>query len=267
MLSFPNAKINLGLHITEKRSDGYHNLQTVLYPIGIKDAVEITDAIETSCEIHGIHVPGNTDDNLCLKAFQLLCVDFDLAPQKINLLKNIPVGAGLGGGSADAAFTLKLINDRFELNLSDEQLLHYARKLGADCAFFIKNKPVFGYNRGDEFEDIDIDLSNYFMVVVMPNIHMSTANAYASVSPRVPLKPLKNILKQPIETWQEELKNDFELSVFKSYPAIAEIKSKLYKAGAIFALLSGSGASVFAIFDNEVQLPQIERESRVFYKI
>ena len=267
MLSFPNAKINLGLHITKRRGDGYHNIETIFYPIGIKDVVEITDAAETSCIIHGIDIPGKADDNLCLKAFNLLAADFDIAPQKINLLKTIPVGAGLGGGSADAAFTLKLLNQRFELDLSDEQLLEYAKKLGADCAFFIKNKPAFAFNKGDEFEDIEVDLSNYFMVVVMPTIHVSTANAYANVKPQKPVKSIKEIIRQPIDTWKEKLTNDFEESVFKKHPAIAEIKVKLYNAGAIFALLSGSGASVFGIFEKEVQLPFLEKDNKVFYKV
>lgn len=267
MLSFPNAKINLGLNITAKRDDGYHNIETVLYPIGIKDAVEITDAAKTSCAIHGIDIPGKAGDNLCLRAFNMPATDFDIAPQKINLLKNIPVGAGLGGGSADAAFTLKLINQRFALNLSNEDLRKYARKLGADCAFFIGNKPAFAFNKGDEFEAIEIDLSKYFMVVIKPSIHVSTAEAYANVKPQKPIKSIKEVIKQPIATWKDELLNDFEQSVFESHPAIAEIKAELYNAGAIFALLSGSGASVFGIFENEVQLQKLEKYNTIFYGV
>ncbi|MET4083822.1 4-diphosphocytidyl-2-C-methyl-D-erythritol kinase [Pedobacter sp. UYP30] len=267
MLSFPNAKINLGLNITAKRDDGYHNIETVFYPIGIKDVLEITDAPEVSCEIHGIEVPGSANDNLCLKAFNLLAADFNIIPQKINLLKNIPVGAGLGGGSADAAFTLKLVNQRFGLGLSDEQLWQYARKLGADCAFFIKNKPAFAFNKGDEFEDVKIDLNKYFLVVVMPTIHVSTANAYANVKPQRQVKSIKEIIEQPMGTWKEELTNDFEDSVFKDHPAIAKIKAELYDEGAIFALLSGSGASVFGIFEKELKLPLLEKENKVFYGV
>ncbi len=267
MLSFPNAKINLGLNVTAKRDDGFHNIETILYPIGIKDAVELTDAAESSCSVYGIDVPGSAENNLCLKAFNLLAFDFDIAPQKISLLKNIPVGAGLGGGSADAAFTLKLINQRFHLNLSNENLRQHASILGADCAFFIENKPVFAFNKGDEFEDIEVDLASYFTVVVKPSIHVSTANAYANVNLRKPIKPIKKIIAQPIATWREELINDFEQSVFEIYPAIAEIKAKLYDAGAIFALLSGSGASVFGIFDKQVKLPLLEKDNKVFYKV
>lgn len=267
MLSFPNAKINLGLNITGKRGDGYHNIETILYPIGIKDAVEITDALKTSCSIHGIDIPGEADENLCLKAFNLLAADFDIAPQKINLFKNIPVGAGLGGGSADAAFTLELVNQRFKLGLSDEELLKYAKKLGADCAFFIKNEPTFAFNKGDEFDNIKVDLSNYFLVVVMPKIHVSTANAYANVKPQKPEKSIREIIQQPTETWKNSLINDFEDSVFKKHPAIAEIKTELYSAGAIFALLSGSGASVFGIFEKNVNLELLEKENKIFYGV
>ena len=194
MLSYPNAKINLGLHITEKRSDGYHNLETVFYPVNIRDTVEITDAEFTSCKIHGIDIPGDANDNLCIKAYQLVKKDFDIPSQEINLLKNIPVGAGLGGGSADCAFLIKLLNEKFDLDLSVETMENYARQLGADCAFFIENKPVYAFNKGDEFENCDVDLSAYFKVLVKPPVHVSTADAYALVKPQKPLQSLKEII-------------------------------------------------------------------------
>ena len=267
MLSFPNAKINLGLNITEKRADGYHNLETVFYPINIKDAVEIVDATETSCRIHGIAIPGDANDNLCYKAYQLIKNDYDIPAQQINLLKNIPVGAGLGGGSADCAFVIKLINEKFKLNLSVEQMEDYAKRLGADCAFFIENKPVYAFNKGDEFEKCEVDLSGWFKVLVKPPIHVSTADAYALVKPQKPLQSLKEMIHLSPTTWKDKVINDFEQSVFVKYPQIHQIKTSLYDAGATFALMSGSGSSVFAIFNEPVKLPELEKNNLVYYNI
>ncbi len=267
MLSFPNAKINLGLNITEKRKDGYHNLETVFYPIQVKDAVEIIDAKETSCIIKGIDVPGDATDNICLKAFELLRKDFEIPHQQIILLKNIPVGAGLGGGSADAAFLIKLVNDKFNLGLSIEQMQGYCRQLGADCAFFIENKPVYAFGKGDEFEKLEIDLSSYYLVLVKPPVHVSTADAYAGIIAKKPLQSLKEIIHLPLTTWKYKVTNDFEQSVFDKYPQIRQIKTSLYDAGATFALMSGSGSSVFAIFNQPVKLPELEKNNIVYYNI
>jgi len=267
MISFPNAKINLGLNITEKRADGYHNLETVFYPINIKDAVEITDAETVSCKIHGIDIPGDANDNLCVKAYHLIKNDFDIPAQEINLLKNIPVGAGLGGGSADCAFVIKLINEKFGLKMPVSQMEAYARQLGADCAFFIENKPVYAFNKGDEFEKCEIDLSAWFKVLVKPPVHVSTADAYALVKPQKPLQSLKEIIHLPPTTWKNKVINDFESSVFAKYPQIRQIKTSLYDAGATFALMSGSGSSVFAIFPDAVKLPELEQDNVVFYDI
>jgi 4-diphosphocytidyl-2-C-methyl-D-erythritol kinase len=267
MLAFPNAKINLGLNITEKRADGYHNLETVFYPIQIKDAVEIVDAAATSCKIHGIDIPGDANDNLCLKAYHLIAADFDIPSQRIDLLKNIPVGAGLGGGSADCAFVIKLINDKFALGLSVLQMEDYARQLGADCAFFIENKPVYAFNKGDEFEKCEIDLSAWYKVLVKPPVHVSTADAYAHVKPQKPLQSLKEIIHLPPTTWKNKVINDFEPSVFAKYPQIRQIKTSLYDAGATFALMSGSGSSIFAIFPDVVKLPGLEQNNLVYYNI
>lgn len=267
MLAFANAKINLGLYLTEKRADGYHNLQTVFYPIKLKDVVELVDAEETSMLIKGIEIPGTADDNICLKAFKTLQADFDLPNQQIVLLKNIPVGAGLGGGSADAAFLIKLVNDKFTLGLSVEQMQNYARLLGADCAFFIENKPAYAFAKGDEFEAIEVDLSAYFIVLVKPNIHVSTAEAYANATVAMPENDLRDSIKLPVSDWKLNLKNDFESSVFKKYPEIDAIKTQLYSAGATFALMSGSGSSVFGIFERQVALPELEKDNFVFYDV
>lgn len=267
MLTFANAKINLGLFLTEKRADGYHNLQTVFYPIKIYDVIELIDADETSCIVKGIDVPGAATDNICLSAFKMLQADFNLPQQQILLLKNIPVGAGLGGGSADAAFLIKLINDKFNLGISIAEMENYARKLGADCAFFIQNKPVYAFGKGDEFEKTEIDLSSHFLVLVKPPVHVSTAQAYANISVKEPLQSLKKLIGLPLPEWKDIILNDFEPSVFAAFPQIGEIKAKLYEAGARFALMSGSGSSVFAIFDQSVQLPELEKENLVFYNI
>ncbi|RZL47836.1 MAG: 4-(cytidine 5'-diphospho)-2-C-methyl-D-erythritol kinase [Pedobacter sp.] len=267
MLAFANAKINLGLNLTEKRADGYHNLQSVFYPIKLHDVVEIIDANITSCIIKGIDIPGSADDNICLKAFKALQIDFDLPHQQIILLKYIPVGAGLGGGSADAAFLIKLVNDKFNLGLSIEKMQDYARVLGADCAFFIENKPAYAFAKGDEFEDLEIDLSNYFMVLVKPLIHVSTAEAYSKVKVKQPRMPLKELINLPLSEWKGNIVNDFEISVFEKYPEIDEIKTQLYAAGATFALMSGSGSSVFAIFNKPIKLPELEKDNLVFYGI
>ena len=267
MLTFANAKINLGLNLTEKRADGYHNLETIFYPIKLNDVVEIIDADETNCVIKGIDIPGDAEDNICLKAFKTLQKDFDLPHQQIILLKNIPVGAGLGGGSADAAFLIKLVNDKFTLGLSIEKMQDYARVLGADCAFFIENKPTFAFGKGDEFEDLKIDLSNYFMVLVKPEIHVSTAEAYSKVRVKQPTTSLKELINLPLSEWKANIVNDFETSVFEKYPEIDEIKTKLYAAGATFALMSGSGSSIFAIFERKVDLPELEKDNLVFYDV
>ncbi len=267
MLTFANAKINLGLNLVEKRPDGYHNLETIFYPIRIIDTIELIDSEETSCVIKGIEIPGGSDDNICLKAFRRLQLDFGLPHQKIVLLKSIPVGAGLGGGSADAAFLIKLINEKFKLALTITQMQNYARRLGADCAFFIENNPAYGFAKGDEFESIEIDLSNYYIVLVKPPVHVSTALAYADVIVKQPLISLKKLIHLPLKEWRTTIFNDFELSVFAKYPQIDEIKTKLYDAGATFALMSGSGSSVFAIFEKPVQLPELEKKNLVFYGV
>lgn len=267
MLAFANAKINLGLNVTDKRADGYHNLETVFYPVKLYDVLEITEAEQTTVEIKGIDIPGDATDNICLKAFQLLSRDFTLPPLKIILLKNIPVGAGLGGGSADAAFLIKLINDQFKLGLSVEKMEAYCRILGADCAFFIRNEPVYAFGKGDQFAPLSVDLSAYFKVLVKPPVHVSTADAYGGLSPAFPELPLKELIHLPVPAWRGKIKNDFEERIFVKYHEISQIKEQLYLAGATFALMSGSGSSVFALFENEVRLPELEKENSVYYNI
>ena len=267
MLTFANAKINLGLNLTEKRADGYHNLETVYYPIKLYDVVELVDADETTCLTKGMEIPGQSHDNICLKAFKQLQIDFNLPQQQIVLLKNIPIGAGLGGGSADAAFLIKLVNDKFNLSLTINQMEDYARRLGADCAFFIKNEPTYAFGKGDEFEELNVSLANYFLVLVRPPVHVSTALAYADVKVKSPVTSLKKLVHLPLYDWRANIFNDFEHSVFSKYPEIEEIKAQLYAAGATFALMSGSGSSVFGIFKKPVKLMELEKANLVFYNI
>lgn len=267
MLAFANAKINLGLNVIGKRPDGYHNLETVFYPVKIYDVVELTDAEVTSCQTAGITVPGAIQENICLKAYQLLEKDFDLPPQLITLLKNIPVGAGLGGGSSDAAFVIKLLNDKFQLGLSVAQMEDYAGKLGADCPFFISNSPVFAEGTGNQFTEIELDLSAYHLVLVKPEVHVSTADAYSGIKPVIPITSIKDLIHLPIQDWKTKLTNDFEGSVFAKYPQIEAVKKALYEAGAVYAAMSGSGSSVFGIFDKAIMLTELEKEHTIFYNI
>lgn len=265
MLCFPNAKINLGLHITSKRADGFHNIETIFYPVPIYDALEINDASLTSFNIVGDTIPGDSADNLVMKAYNLLKLDYKLAPQKITLLKKIPSGAGLGGGSADAVGMMKLLNDRFELGISDDVMEDYARKLGADCAFFVRNTPVFAFGRGDEFAPCNVDLTGNYMVVIKPTINIPTAVAFSEIQPAMPEVSLIKAIQRPICEWKSVIGNDFEKGIFKKYPEIGDIKQFLYDEGALFAQMSGSGSAVYGIFN---QLPDLKVKSNysVFYK-
>jgi 4-diphosphocytidyl-2-C-methyl-D-erythritol kinase len=267
MLAFANAKINIGLNITAKRADGYHDIETVFYPIKINDVVEITDSDVLHCVVKGIQFYGEMEQNLCYKAFQLLQQKFDFENQQITLLKNIPVGAGLGGGSSDAAHVIKLLNDKFKLGLSFAKMEDYARTLGADCAFFIQNKPVFARGKGDEFENINLDLSAYHITLITPPISISTAEAYAQVLPKTVNTPLPDLLKLPVAEWKAVVHNDFEDSINIKYPAIKRLIADLYQAGALYAALSGSGSSVYGIFNEDIRLPELEGHNQVYYNV
>jgi 4-diphosphocytidyl-2-C-methyl-D-erythritol kinase len=267
MLAFANAKINIGLNVIEKRADGYHNIQTVFYPIKINDVVEITDAAVSGCKVEGIAISGSPEDNICFKALQLLEAEYHIPNQQITLLKNIPVGAGLGGGSSDAAHLIKLINQKFNLGIPVAKMEAYASSLGADCAFFIENKPVYAYGKGDQFKPVDLDLSSYQLVLVKPDIHVSTATAYSGMVPRLVGEVLPELVSKPVSTWRYLIRNDFEQSVFEKYPQIKEIKKALYQAGALYAAMSGSGSSVYGIFEQPVALPELEKNNKVYYNL
>ena len=269
MIVFPNCKINLGLHILGKREDGFHNLETVFYPVPFKDALELIPSTNTDIEFTGtgLAVDGNAADNLCVKAYHLLKKDFREIPAvKIHLHKAIPLGAGLGGGSADAAFMLKLLNEKFKLNLSTDQLINYAQQLGSDCPFYIINKPCFATGRGEVLEEITVDLSAYKMVLINPGIHINTGWAFSNITPALPVKSIKEIIQQPISSWKHELKNDFETAVFTAHPAIKEIKEKLYSQGAIYAAMSGSGSTVFGFFNSTFDINPFKNKN-YFIKI
>lgn len=260
MIVFPNAKINLGLAITAKRSDGFHNLETVFYPIGLCDTLEVLEAPNSKKEItfseSGIPIPGDASSNLCIAAYKLVAKDYKLPSVKIHLHKKIPIGAGLGGGSSDAAYFLKALNLLFELNLSFGELHHYARKLGSDCSFFINNQPTFAIGKGDEMEAIPLSLKGKYLALIKPDISISTKEAYSNVVPMKPKNSVEKICLQSVSSWKNSLHNQFEDTIFTNYPDIKKIKEQLYALGATYASMSGSGSSVFGIFENEIDLNQ-----------
>ena len=260
MVFFPNCKINLGLNIIAKRADGYHELETIFYPIGLKDALEVLkkENSDSSSEgdirfqSSGLSITGDPEDNLCIKAYKLFRKDFPELPAiQIHLHKVIPMGAGLGGGSADGAFTLQLLNQYFQLFLTEEQLASYALELGSDCPFYIYNKPCFANGRGEKIEEIHLDLSAYKWVIVYPAIHISTAWAFANISPKKPTVSLLEIVQTPILNWKNNLQNDFEPAIIEHYPEIGKIKAELYQQGALYASLSGSGSAVYGLFEKD----------------
>jgi 4-diphosphocytidyl-2-C-methyl-D-erythritol kinase len=248
MICFPNAKINLGLHITSKRKDGYHDIESCMVPIPLYDALEMIVENQSAFDTSGLSIPGDEKDNLILKALKLVRKDFSDLPQvHIHLHKNIPMGAGLGGGSADGAFALTLMNKLFDLYLDDFILEDYAAQLGSDCPFFIQNTPKIATGRGEILEPVDVDLRGDHILLIKPPIHVGTKEAYAGVKPLAPKYPLHEILKDK-SSWKEMLVNDFEASIFPQYPELAEIKAKLYEMGAYYAAMSGSGSTVFGLF-------------------
>ena len=258
MITFPCAKINLGLNITGKREDGYHNLETVFYPIPLTDALEIKRMDDdfpsnSPCDlkITGNAVNCDEEDNLIVKAYRLLANDFQLPRVHAHLVKRIPSQAGLGGGSADAAYMIRLLDERFRLNIGFPEMERYAAMLGADCAFFITSEPAFATGIGDVLMPVDTpehSLRRYFITIVKPDVAVSTREAYSTITPKQPAKCCRDIVKQPIETWRNELVNDFEAPIFAIHPILGEIKQKLYDAGAVYAAMSGSGSALYGIF-------------------
>ena len=250
MILFPHAKINLGLNVVSRRTDGFHNIETIFYPVDLTDNLEFVIAPDNKTKFSnsGIKIDNNKN-NLCLKAYNLLKEKHDLPSLHIHLDKIIPVGAGLGGGSSDAASMIKGLNDFFKLGLSVNEMSQYSSVLGSDCPFFIYNKPLHAKGKGDILTDINLTLKGYYIYLVYPNILVSTKDAYSGVQPATPDLSLNDIIRKPVVQWKDIIKNDFEISVFKSFPVIGEIKEKLYQKGALYASMSGSGSSVYGIFD------------------
>ena len=270
LIVFPNCKINLGLQILQKRQDGFHDLETVFYPIPLTDALEVVHHTSPLTDVEysgtGLKVEGSLSDNICIKAYQLLKLDFpDLPPVKMHLHKVIPMGAGLGGGSADGAFTLLLLNKRFKLGLDEATLIRYALQLGSDCPFFIRNLPCYATGRGEKLENIQLDLSPYSIVLVNPGIHVATGWAFSQIQPQMERPSVREIIALPVEEWKVKLSNDFEAPVCRHYPEIASILDPLYRQGSVYAAMSGSGSSVFGLFPKEAK-PVFDFPSHYFIK-
>ena len=259
MISFPIAKINLGLNVVEKRPDGYHNLQTVFYPVPIKDALEVQVMDEAfpsdyDCDqkVTNITIEGDEQRNLVVRAYQVLKQDFPTLPRiHTHLWKGIPTQAGMGGGSSDCAYMMLLLNQQFQLGLTDEQLIEYAAKLGADCAFFILSRPCYAEGIGEKLQPIDLSLSGYYIAVVRPDIPVPTKEAFSRIRPHYPAQNCRETVMQPIDTWRDTLINDFEESVFALHPEIGDIKQRLYDIGATYAAMSGSGSALFGLFKKQ----------------
>lgn len=267
MISFPNAKINLGLSITGKLHNGYHSIESCLFPIPWYDVLEFVPGKKISFSSSGISIPGDDKDNLVLKAYKLLRKDFALPELNIHLHKIIPMGAGLGGGSADASFMLKMLSNEFQLFLDDSVLEEYAAQLGSDCPFFIQNKPAIATGTGTDLATFDLDLTGYWLVMVKPEVHISTQEAYANVTPKPNGVDIKVLLQgKDFRAWRKELINDFEASISPKYPQLAEIKEDFYNNGAVYAAMSGSGSTMFGLFEKEpVELDALfENKPKVF---
>ena len=259
MINFPIAKINLGLNVVEKRPDGYHNLQTVFYPVPIKDALEVhvmdeafPSDYDCDLKVTNITIEGDEQRNLVVRAYQLLKQDFPTLPRiHSHLWKGIPIQAGMGGGSSDCAYMMLLLNQQFQLGLTDEQLIEYAAKLGADCAFFILSRPCYAEGIGEKLQPIDLSLSGYYIAIVRPDIPVPTKEAFSRIRPHYPAQNCRETVMQPVETWRDTLINDFEESVFALHPEIGNIKQQLYDMGATYAAMSGSGSALFGLFKKQ----------------
>ena len=275
MIVFPNVKINIGLNIVGKRPDGYHNLETVFYPVPMTEALEVVvpdyslgasaDACGYSFSQYGEHVAGDPASNLVIKALCLLKKDFDIPTVSVSLLKKLPMGAGLGGGSSDGAFMLLLLNQMFNLNLSQEQLVAYAAKLGADCAFFTVNRPVYATGIGEIMEPVEVALDGFTILIVKPNVFVSTKEAFSGIPVKPTATPVRDLVSRPVEEWRDCIFNDFEQTIFPLHPEIASVKAELYKADAAYAAMTGSGASVFGLFRGEPPLGHDKKFDGCFF--
>ena len=268
MITFPIAKINLGLNVVEKRADGYHNLQTVFFPVPIKDALEaypmdaeFPSQVDCDLKVTNIHIDGDEQRNLVVRAYNLLKQDFpDMPRVHAHLYKGIPTQAGMGGGSSDCGFMITLLNKMFNLGLSDEQMIQYAARLGADCAFFILNKPCYAEGIGEKLQPIQLSLSGWYLSLVRPDIPVSTREAFALIKPHYPEFNCKEVVQLPVEEWRGKLTNDFEDSVFAVHPELGAVKDRLYQLGATYAAMSGSGSTLFALSKQPLHLDEFAQE-------
>lgn len=266
MITFPIAKINLGLNVVERRPDGYHNLETVFYPVRIADALEVQtmdaqfpSATDCDLKVTNIVIEGDEQRNLVVRAYQLLKQDFPELPRvHVHLYKCIPTQAGMGGGSSDGAYMLRLLNEQFQLGLTVQQLCGYAQRLGADCAFFVESRPAYAEGIGELLQSIDLDLSGWYLAIVRPDIPVSTKEAFSLITPERPAVNCREVVKQPVESWRGQLVNDFERSVFAIHPELAEVKQRLYDHGAAYAAMSGSGSSIYGLFRQPVMLDEFK---------
>ncbi len=256
MLVFPNCKINLGLKVLDKRSDGFHNIESLMIPAGLCDILEIVESPVISIRMTGIPIDGNIDKNLVYRAYLLMKKKFSLPPIAIHLHKAIPSQAGLGGGSSDAAFMLKLLNDFFDLKLGVQELRKLSLELGSDCPFFIENRPAFVSGRGEILQGMELDLSSWYLAIIKPDVHISTAEAYSNVIRTESQVNIKVIHESPLSSWKEILYNDFENFAFEKHEEIRILKDRMYKLGAVYAAMSGSGSAVFGIFNKPPGLKQ-----------
>ena len=268
MITFPIAKINLGLNVVERRPDGYHNLETVFYPVAIKDALEVfpmnegfPSDVDCDLKVTNIHIEGDEQRNLVVRAYQMLKQDYPALPRiHAHLYKGIPTQAGMGGGSSDCGFMITLLNEQFQLGLSRQQMIDYAAHLGADCAFFIVNEPCYAEGIGEKLQPISLDLSGWYLAVVRPDIPVSTKEAFSLIVPQHPARNCRDIVMQPVETWRDSLTNDFERSVFAIHPELGKVKEQLYEQGAVYAAMSGSGSSLFGLFREPISLDAFQSE-------
>lgn len=258
MICFPNAKINIGLRVMERQPDGYHHIETIFYPVGLSDILEFVEDTTVNSgicrlKITGLPIPLPFEDNLVMKAYKLMNRNKKLPGIQAHLHKIIPMGSGLGGGSSDAAFMLKSLDEAYKSGLSPGEMANIAANIGSDCPFFLRNTPLYAFGRGEIFKEINLDLSGFYLVMVLPGIHVSTPEAYASVSPEKPEQSLYDLIRLPMKTWKDNIINDFETNIFKRFPELGMIKEELYRLGAVFASMSGSGSAVYGLFLNPPQ--------------
>lgn len=259
MILFPSAKINLGLRVTAKRNDGFHNIESLLYPISLQDVLEFKEAAVCKLKLYGKPIPGKLSENLLCKTWVLLKKYYDIPPLEVHLLKNIPAGSGLGGGSSDAAFFLKGLNDLFQLRITDEKLMDLAAQLGSDCPFFIQNTPALVSGKGEITEACRLDLSGLYLVLVVPGVHLSTGHLFSMIKPGIPDLPISEIIKLPIIRWQNLLRNDFEKIVFTHYPVLAKLKQELINRGALYASITGTGSALYGLFKTKPEINNLTK--------